>query len=181
MTRYQINWLVLVLNLLVFISLLGCQREQKEADAKALADLRAQVRPYLTIENTKVRTGPGAQFRAIGEIKRDAKIQVVGRDGDWALIVSKKGNQPGYVEITAIEPSTSDEQQESPVEGKYESLADTRVHSGPGLDYPAVAEIKKGTKLNVVGEEKGWLRVESRHGNKPGYIEASIVKPITNQ
>ncbi|HEY7322357.1 MAG TPA: SH3 domain-containing protein [Candidatus Binatia bacterium] len=68
------------------------------------------------------------------------------------------------------------------MEGKYQSLADTRVSSGPGLHYPTIAKIKKGTKVDVVGEERGWLKVESRHGNKhkPGYVEASIVKPQTN-
>src|SRR5262249_32205360 len=47
-----------------------------------------------------------------------------------------------------------------------------------GFITPAVAEIKKGTKINVVDEEKGWLKVESRRGNKPGYVEASIAKPV---
>ena len=111
-------------------------------------------------------------------------MQVVGRDGDWVLIVSKKGNPPGYIEMASIEPSSSDEKQElsaPPVEGKYESLVDTRVYSGPGFHYPVVAEIKKGTKINVVDEEKGWLKVESRRGNKPGYVEASIAKPVENQ
>jgi uncharacterized protein YgiM (DUF1202 family) len=55
------------------------------------------------------------------------------------------------------------------------------VYSGPGLHYPVVAEIKKGTKINVVDEEKGWLKVESRRGNKPGYVEASIAKPVGSQ
>ncbi len=170
---------------LILLSLLGCTEKQKEAaDSKDLPDLNAQIRPYMTIDNTKLRTGPGPQFRAIAEIRRDAKVQVVGRDGDWVLIVSKKGNPPGYIEMTAIKPSSSDEKQESsapPVEGKYESLVDTRVYSGPGLHYPVVAEIKKGTKINVVDKEKGWLKVESKRGNKPGYVEASIAKPIANQ
>jgi uncharacterized protein YgiM (DUF1202 family) len=185
MILYGSRWLVFPLTLLIFISLLACQGEQKEVDSKALPDLNAQLRPYVTIENTKVRTGPGPQFRTIGEIKRDAKIQVVGRDGDWVLIVSKKGNPPGYIEMASIEPSNnSEEKQESsaaPVEGRYESLADTRVHSGPGLHYPVVAEIKKGTKINVVDEEKGWLKVESRRGNKPGYVEASVAKPVASE
>jgi len=170
---------------LILLSLLGCTEKQKEAaDSKDLPDLNAQIRPYMTIDNTQLRTGPGPQFRAIAEIRRDAKVQVVGRDGDWVLIVSKKGNPPGYIEMASIKPSSSDEKQESSapaVEGKYESLVDTRVHSGPGLHYPVVAEIKKGTKLNVVDEEKGWLKVESKRGNKPGYVEASIAKPIANQ
>ena len=184
MTQYGSRLLIFPLTLLIFLCQLGCKGEQKEADSKALPDLNAQLRPYVTIENTKLRAGPGPQFRTINEIRRDAKIQVVGRDGDWVLIVSKKGNPPGYIEMTAIEPSSGDEKQESsapPVEGKYESLVDTRVHSGPGLHYPVVAEIKKGTKINVVDEDKGWLKVESRRGNKPGYVEASIVKPVGSE
>ena len=170
---------------MILLSLLGCKGSQKEAaDSKELPDLNAQIRPYMIIDNTKLRTGPEPQFRAIAEIRRDAKVQVVGRDGDWVLIVSKKGNPPGYIEMASIEPSTGVEKQESsapPVEGKYESLVDTRVYSGPGLHYPVVAEIKKGTKINVVDEEKGWLKVESRRGNKPGYVEASIAKPVGSQ
>jgi uncharacterized protein YgiM (DUF1202 family) len=184
MTQYGSRLLIFPLTLLIFLCQLGCKGEQKETDSKALPDLNAQLRPYVTIENTKLRAGPGPQFRTISEIRRDAKVQVVGRDGDWVLIVSKKGNPPGYIEMTAIEPSSGDEKQESsapPVEGKYESLVDTRVHSGPGLHYPVVAEIKKGTKINVVDEEKGWLKVESRRGNKPGYVEASIAKPVASE
>jgi uncharacterized protein YraI len=51
------------------------------------------------------------------------------------------------------------------------------VHSGPGLQYPVVANIPKGIKINVTNEEKGWLRVESKQGNPPGYVEASLAKP----
>jgi uncharacterized protein YgiM (DUF1202 family) len=170
--------------ILIFLCQLGCKAEQKKPDSKALPDLNAQLRPYVTIENTKLRTGPGPQFRTISEIRRDAKVQVVGRDGDWVLIVSKKGNPPGYIEMTSVEPISGDEKQESsapPAEGKYESLVDTRVYSGPGLHYPVVAEIKKGTKINVVDEEKGWLKIESKRGNKPGYVEASIAKPVASQ
>ena len=80
-------------------------------------------------------------------------------------------------------PSSSDgkELSASPIDRKYESLVDTRVHSGPGLHYPVVAEIKKGTKINVVDEEKGWLKIESTRGNKPGYVEASVAKPVANE
>lgn len=175
--------LFLLLTIVTFLCQLGCKGEPKEVNSKALPDLNTQLRPYVTIENTKLRTGPGVQFRTISEIRRDAKVQVVGRDGDWALIVSKKGNPPGYIEMASIEPSSSDgkELSASPIDRKYENLVDTRVHSGPGLHYPVVAEIKKGTKINVVDEEKGWLKIESTRGNKPGYVEASVAKPVANE
>ena len=130
-----------------------------------------------------MRTGPGPQFRTIAEIKRDAKVQVVGRQGDWVLIVSKVGNPPGYIEIAAVKPGSEGEPETapSPVEGRYETVADTQVRSGPALHYPPVAKIKKGTKINVVNEENGWLKVESKRGNQPGYVDASLAKPMATR
>ena len=182
MTRYlhRTAWLLLIL-----ISLLAaaCKDKEKPAPRVELPDLNEQTRPYVTLENTKVRSGPGTQFRAIADVGRDAKVNVVGRDGDWVLIVSKKGNAPGYIEMTSVKAWDGEvkETLDPQVEGKYEAIADTQVRSGPGLHYPVVAKIAKGTKLNVVEEEKGWLKVESKRGNKPGYVEADMAKPAARQ
>jgi uncharacterized protein YgiM (DUF1202 family) len=160
----------------------ACKKAEQAATPDDLPDLNKQIRPYLTVENTKLRSGPGPQFRGIADIPANAKIHVVGRDGDWALIVSKKGNAPGFIELTAIKPGEGEAEkpefgEAKRVEGKYEAVADTQVRSGPGLHYPSLADIAKGTKLNVVDEDNGWLKVESKRGNKPGYVEASLAKP----
>jgi uncharacterized protein YgiM (DUF1202 family) len=183
MTRYVCiiaAWL-----LLTGISLVAsaCKDKGKPVPVAQLPDLNEQARAYVTVENTKVRAGPGTQFRAIAEVGRDAKVNVVGRDGDWVLIVSKKGNAPGYIEMASVKPweGGTKETLNPNAEGKYEAVTDTQVRSGPGLHYPVVANIAKGTKLNVVDEEKGWLKVESKRGNKPGYVEASLAKPTTQQ
>ena len=101
MTRYLHGtaWLLLILTLLLAAA---CKDKEKPAPRVELPDLNEQTRPYVTLENTKVRTGPGTQFRAIADVGRDAKVNVVGRDGDWVLIVSKKGNAPGYIEMTSM-------------------------------------------------------------------------------
>jgi uncharacterized protein YgiM (DUF1202 family) len=184
MTRKNI--LCWQLALTIFLVLPACKKADQAASPDDLPDLNKQIRPYLTVENTKIRTGPGPQFRGIADIPANAKVHVVGRDGDWALIVSKKGNAPGFVELTAIKPGEGEPDkpefgEPKRVEGKYEAVADTQVRSGPGLHYPSLADIAKGTKLNVVDEEKGWLKVESKRGNKPGYVEASLAKPSTEK
>lgn len=171
------------LALAILLLLPACKKAEEAASPDDLPDLNKQIRPYVTVENTKVRSGPGPQFRGIADIPADAKVNVVGRDGEWALIVSKKGNAPGFIELATIKPSEGEAEKpafgESPqVEGKYEALADTQVRSGPGLHYPSLADITKGTKLNVVSEEKGWLKVESKRGNKPGFVDASLAKPV---
>jgi uncharacterized protein YgiM (DUF1202 family) len=158
----------------------ACKDKETVAEPKELPDLNAQTFPYVTVEPTKVRSGPGTQFRALAEIGPNARVNVVGRDGDWVLIVSKKGNAPGFIEIAAVKPSDGESKEalDPQAEGKYEAIAETQVRSGPGLHYPVVAKISKGTKLNVVDEEKGWLKVESKRGNEPGYVEANFAKPV---
>jgi uncharacterized protein YgiM (DUF1202 family) len=182
MAKYKSKTLVYALNLLFLVALHACQSKESPKPQE-LPELTGQIRPYVTTENTRVRTGPGPQFRPIAEIKRDAKVQVVGRQGEWVLIVSKVGNPPGYIEIAAVKPGGEGEPETppSPVEGKYETVADTQVRSGPALHYPPVAKIKKGTKINVVNEENGWLKVESKRGNQPGYVDASLAKPMATR
>ena len=155
----------------------------KNSEPKDLPDLNAQIRPYVTTENTQLKAGPGPQFRTLAQIPQNAKVQVVGKDGEWVLIVSKKGNAPGFIELASVKPSSGEEQESAApkVEGQFETLTGTQVRSGPGLNYPVVADIGKGTKINVVGEENGWLKVESKRGNKPGYVDASLAKPSASR
>lgn len=169
---------------LLSLSFSACKGKGKKLTSDDLPDLNKQTRPYVTVETAVVRTGPGGQFRSIGKIPPKAKVHVVGRDGDWLLIVSKKGNAPGFIEMAAAQPGEGEEPEvdtSRAVEGRYETLMDTQLRSGPGLHYPVVAEIPKGIKLNVVDEEKGWLKVKSKQGKKPGYVEASLTRPESDR
>ena len=178
--RMSMGLSVAALSLL--LTLAACKRKQDTTSTSDLPDLNTQTRSYVAVDSTKVRTGPGTQFRAIGEIRPNARVQVVGRDGEWLLIVSKKGNAPGYIDSGAVKPATGEEKEPAPAtEGKYEVLVDAQVHSGPGLQYPVVANVEKGIKINVVNEENGWLKVESKQGNRPGYVQASLAKPVENR
>jgi uncharacterized protein YgiM (DUF1202 family) len=166
--------------LLLSLTFGACKSKEEQSKPDDLPDLTHQSRPYVTVENTTVRTGPGDQFRPISKIPSNAKVHVVARDGDWLLIVSKKGNAPGFIPMTSAEPGEGEEQPEDTqrkVERSYETLVNTQLRAGPGLHYPAVADIAKGTKIHVVEEVKGWLKVESKQGRKPGYIEGSVARP----
>src|SRR5262249_24305218 len=169
-------------SIVMLIALLSaCKGKEPTPKSQELPDLNVQIRSYVTVENTKVRTGPGTQFSTIAEIRQNSMVQVVGRDGEWVLIVSQKGNGPGYIETASVKPGTGEGQESSTPPGKYEPFVDTQVRSGPGLEHSVVARIKKGTKLNVVNEENGWLKVESKSGKPPGYVDASLVRPANQQ
>jgi uncharacterized protein YgiM (DUF1202 family) len=171
--------------LLLSLTFGACRSRENRVSSDELSDLSKQTRPYVTVESTTLRTGPGEQFRSLGKIPTGAKVHVVGRDGNWLLIVSKKGNAPGFIEIASARPGEGEEQPEGDaaraVERRYEILVNTQLRSGPGLHYPVVTDIAKGTKINVVDEEKGWLRIESKQGREPGYIEASLARPAESR
>src|SRR5262245_1947616 len=86
----------------LLLTTMACKGKEKAADIRSLPDLNQQARPYVAIENTKVRAGPGPQFRVLADIPRDAQLTAVGRDGEWVLIVSRKGNQPGFVPMASV-------------------------------------------------------------------------------
>ena len=92
---------------MVCLTVFGCRNGEELANPDDLPDINKQLRPYITIASTKVRTGPGPQFRATGEVPPRAKVHVVGRDGDWVLIVSKKGNIPGFIEMASVKAKRS--------------------------------------------------------------------------
>jgi uncharacterized protein YgiM (DUF1202 family) len=179
MTKFTKNVAAMLILTLLSLGPAACKDRDRAAVRDDLPDLNTQTYPYRTVEATRVRTGPGAQFRVVGEIPPNTTVTVVGRDGDWVLVVSKKGNAPGFIEWASVKPADHEvgDTLNPRTEGRYESIADTTVRSGPGLHYPVVAKITRGTKLNVVDEKNGWLKVESRRGNEPGYVEANLAKP----
>jgi uncharacterized protein YgiM (DUF1202 family) len=60
----------------------------------------------------------------------------------------------------------------------YTTTQDVRVRSGAGTRHKIIAEIKSGTLVNVAGRENGWLKVVSKQGNPPGYIDERFAKPV---
>ena len=167
-------WTLILATVFLFV---GCNKKEKTASAPA-QDLAKQTQTYITNRDTVVKSGPGPQFKTLTRIPRETKIDVVGRDGDWLLVVSKHGNPPGYIDARDADPADGGSKQASPKiqKGQYVVVADTVVRKGPGPEHAEVAKVSKGTKVNIVGEERGWLKVESRRGNPPGYIDPTYAR-----
>jgi len=74
-----------------------------------------------------------------------------------------------------IAPQVSAQQ----IKGSYETTADVPLREGPGNFHKVVTTLPKGIHINVVGKEGYWLKVESKHGGKPGYIDEQFARPAT--
>ena len=65
--------------------------------------------------------------------------------------------------------------------GEYVTTTDAHVRSGPGNNYDVVATVPQGITVTVVGREGYWVKVESKHGGKPGYIDEQYTRPLQAQ
>jgi N-acetylmuramoyl-L-alanine amidase len=67
------------------------------------------------------------------------------------------------------------------VQGTYVTTADVNLRKGPGTNYEIITQIPKNVNINVVGKEGYWLKVESKHGGQPGYIDEQHARPLATQ
>lgn len=137
---------------------------------------------YFTTANVNVRSGPGTNYQVVTTIPKGIKVNVVAREGQWLRIESKRGNQPGYISERYARP-LQDQQRarmdrtDSVVSGAYMTRMETELREGPGLKYRVIARLPANIKIHVVRGEGDWLRVESKRGDKPGYVEKRSVGP----
>ncbi|MGH7828638.1 MAG: SH3 domain-containing protein [Candidatus Binatia bacterium] len=132
-----------------------------------------QTQAYITTRDVNVRSGPGTHYKILTEIKEGTKVNVAGREGEWLRVVSKVGNPPGYIHEQYARPAGEPARQAAPfLPGSYITTADTFVREGPGLHYKVVAQVPRDIKVQVVGAEGDWLKVQSKRGRPPGYIDS---------
>lgn len=131
---------------------------------------------YTTTAEVALRSGPGSNYDVLTTLPKGIKINVVGKEGHWLKVESKHGGKPGYIDEqfakanapvkTAPAKATS-----TSVAGTYRTLREIELRQGPGTKYPKVAKIPANITVNVIRAEGDWLRVESKKGGKPGYVD----------
>jgi N-acetylmuramoyl-L-alanine amidase len=141
---------------------------------------------FVTTADAQVRKGPGTNHEVVATIPKGIKINVVGREGHWLKIESKHGNQPGYIDEqfarpADAQPAAQTKTATASVAGTYRTLTDVDLREGPGAQHRIMAKLPAGIKVNVTRAEGDWLRVESKRGNKPGYLEKRSVERWTDK
>jgi len=136
---------------------------------------------YTTTADVPLRSGPGSNYEALTTLPKGIQINVVGKEGYWLKVESKHGGKPGYIDeqFAARDGATKTAQGNATtasVAGPYRTLRDIDLRQGPGTKYPTVARVPADIKVNVVRAEGDWLRVESKKGGKPGYVDKRDVE-----
>jgi uncharacterized protein YraI len=144
---------------------------------------------YTTTADVPLRAGPGTNHPVITTLPKGIKINVVAKEGYWLKVESKHGDKPGYIdEKFALRETTAQSPPPIPkaatpasTAGAYRTLKDVDLREGPGTKYKTVATLPAGIKINVIRAEGDWLRVESKKGGKPGYLEKKSVERVTDK
>jgi len=137
---------------------------------------------YTITADVPLRSGPGSNYEALTTLPKGIKINVVGKEGYWLKVESKHGGKPGYIDeqFASRDSATKSAQNKATttsVAGPYRTLREVELRQGPGTKYPTVARIPADIKVNVVRAEGDWLRIESKKGGKPGYVDKRDVEP----
>src|SRR5262249_168624 len=60
----------------------------------------------------------------------------------------------------------------------YNKTGEVNLREGPGTKYKVLRRIPKDTRINVIRIDGDWLRVESKKGNPPGYIDKRFAEKM---
>jgi len=136
---------------------------------------------YTTTADVPLRSGAGNFHEVITTLPKGININVVGKEGYWLKVESKHGGKPGYIDEQFAKPATAQQTAQptvsaNPIAGPYRTLRELDLREGPSTKYPTVAKLPVGIKVNVVRAEGDWLRVESKIGSKPGYLDKRDVE-----
>jgi N-acetylmuramoyl-L-alanine amidase len=137
---------------------------------------------YITTSDVNLRKGPGTNYEIVTTIPKNVKINVVGKEGRWLKVESKHGGQPGYMDEQYARPvglQQTNQTKASPLSsaGPYRTLRETDLREGPALTSKVITKLPANIKIHVVRSEGEWLRVESKHGGRPGYVERQSAEP----
>ena len=116
--------------------------------------------PQSTTQSVSLRKVEKAEGRtpavAVPELETNATYKPIAEAGDSDAVESETA--PGrVVPVPSI----------APVVRTYASLPPlANIRSSPGIQAPVISRIVQGTRLNVVGEEQGWLRLKLRNGSR---------------
>nr|WP_276576551.1 SH3 domain-containing protein [Caldicoprobacter algeriensis] len=139
-----------------------------------------------------VRQGPGTQYKRIGGLGPNVRVQILRQVGDWYEI--KVGNLQGYIHSDYIvleggqqppgSSSGGNQGQQPPVdppvppsnERKYAVVTASalNVRSGPSTRNHKIGMVVKGNKLTVLEKAGEWYKIE--YNGLTGYIHGDYIK-----
>ncbi|WP_052474886.1 SH3 domain-containing protein [Jeotgalibacillus soli] len=131
----------------------------------------------VSVNELRVRTGPGIDHEVIGLLSANTNVNVLARSGEWVEISLDSGNS-GWVNGDYLEGLTSTEQRNSDetadVSRGTVSVDRLNVRSDFSSEGQVIGSLNQGDTVTIEDEQYGWLLVEG-NGLK-GWVSSSYVQ-----
>ena len=129
-----------------------------------------------TTENLNLRKGAGTQNAIIKVLPKGTKLSITEKDGDW-LKVSVNG-QDGWVSADYVSESSGTTTQAPSTSvtqaiGSGTTTENLNLRKGAGTQNAIIKVLPKGTKLEILGSQNGWLKVKAQ--GSEGWVSADYV------
>lgn len=138
-----------------------------------------------TVDNLNMRSGGSTSYSVIRKLNKGTEFEIVSESGSWVKI--KHEGRLGYVHkdyVLVINTAPSKPTPPSVSNDKVLSVKevvntpDLNVRTGPSTSYTKIGVVKKGAKLDVVGEEKGWSKI--KYNNGTAFVSNDYLKVVSN-
>ena len=129
---------------------------------------------YVTTVPVDVKGGPGETYNTVRRFRKGTAFEIVGKEGGWLKVqLAEHNNHFGYVHerFAAIKDQHMDINLRPAIPGAYLIAAPIIVRRGPGDTFAVVSKLPKGTKIIVIGMDGDWLRLASKRGDPPAYVD----------
>lgn len=129
---------------------------------------------YVTTKAVDLKGGPDQTYETVRKFRKGTTFEIVGKEKGWLKVqLSEHDLHFGYLdERFAVVSEQHEEISLRPaIPGAYIITAPILVRRGPGDNFAAVSKLPKGTRIVVIGMDGDWLRIASKRGDPPAYVE----------
>jgi len=118
-----------------------------------------------TIGSVNFRRGAGTNHAIIRKLSRNTRLTILSESNGWMRV--RIGNQEGFVSSRYVQVTTREGQ----------TISSVNFRRGAGTNQAIIRKLSRNTKLTILAESNGWMRV--RIGNQEGFISSKYVQVTT--
>ena len=127
-----------------------------------------------TTHRLNLREGTGTEFAALKVLPKHARLEILEDMGDWLHVLYE--DVMGYVAEGFVDIEENVPEPDLPG-ASYTPMGETKtrvnLRSGPGLEYPVIVSIPRGTQLGIYEDHGLWLNV--MYGGRLAYVLEEFV------
>ncbi|MCY8490280.1 SH3 domain-containing protein [Bacillus atrophaeus] len=135
-----------------------------------------------TDSDLRIRKGPGTSYEVIGKFPQGEQAKIIDKDNSW-IKISYQG-VTGWVASVYTSKSGGGSQesgQASTSQNKSGTVgvSSLNVRSSASHDSAIITKLTRGTKLSILTEENGWLKIEAN--GQRGWVASHYIVTGSNQ